>query len=62
MSCSSQMAGARASKAECQERYARVPAALRKTLLPFQEEGVRWGLARGGRMLLADEMGVSPCK
>ena len=26
--------------------------------MPFQEEGVRCGLARRGRLLLADEMGV----
>lgn len=35
-----------------------MPAALRAALLPFQREGVRYGLARRGRVLLADEMGV----
>ncbi|GAQ80637.1 SNF2 domain containing protein [Klebsormidium nitens] len=35
-----------------------LPAGLRKTLLPFQWEGVRYGLRRGGRCLIADEMGV----
>jgi SNF2 family DNA or RNA helicase len=35
-----------------------MPAALRSALLPFQREGVRYGLARRGRVLLADEMGV----
>jgi hypothetical protein len=38
--------------------YARMPAPLQRALLPFQREGVRFGLARGGRCLLADEMGV----
>jgi SNF2 family DNA or RNA helicase len=32
--------------------------ALRDALLPFQREGVRIGLQRDGRMLLADEVGV----
>lgn len=31
---------------------------LIKTLLPFQKEGVRFGIARGGRFLLADDMGL----
>ena len=31
---------------------------LRAQLLPFQRAGVRYGLARQGRLLLADEMGV----
>jgi hypothetical protein len=35
-----------------------MPAPLQRALLPFQREGVRFGLARGGRCLLADEMGV----
>lgn len=35
-----------------------LPAGLRKMLLPFQWEGVRYGLRRGGRCLIADEMGV----
>ncbi|KAK9794347.1 hypothetical protein WJX73_008577, partial [Symbiochloris irregularis] len=48
----------RISNAECDERYGRIPHELRKALLPFQEQGVRYGLARQGRMLLADEMGV----
>lgn len=42
----------------CEQRYSNVPAGLRKALLPFQEEGVLFGLARHGRMMLADEMGV----
>ena len=28
------------------------------TLLPFQKDGVKFGLQRGGRCLIADEMGV----
>ena len=40
------------------DSWARVPATLRGALLPFQVEGVREGLRRGGRLLLADEMGV----
>ena len=35
-----------------------MPATLAKALLPFQREGVRFGIQHGGRMLLADEMGV----
>lgn len=36
----------------------RLPLKLKDSLLPFQWEGVRFGLRRGGRCLLADEMGV----
>jgi SNF2 family DNA or RNA helicase len=35
-----------------------LPPRLSKTLLPFQQDGVKFGLQRGGRCLLADEMGV----
>ncbi len=35
-----------------------MPAPLAKALLPFQREGVRFGVQRKGRLLLADEMGV----
>ena len=35
-----------------------MPAFLEAALLPFQREGVLFGLARGGRCLIADEMGV----
>lgn len=31
---------------------------MREALLPFQREGVRFGLLHGGRALIADEMGV----
>ena len=39
-------------------RLRSIPRRLRDTLYPFQVEGVKYGLAHGGRMLLADEMGV----
>ena len=48
----------RTGDAELAERYGGIPRGLREALLPFQREGVRYGLARRGRMLLADEMGV----
>ena len=35
-----------------------IPTCLRAALLPFQVEGVRFALHRGGRALIADEMGV----
>ena len=41
-----------------QQLYARMPPFLEAALLPFQREGVLFGLARGGRCLIADEMGV----
>ncbi len=39
-------------------RYAHVPAALEEQLMPFQREGVRFALSRGGRALIGDEMGL----
>lgn len=35
-----------------------VPKTLFDALLPFQLDGVRFGLRRGGRCLIADEMGL----
>jgi SNF2 family DNA or RNA helicase len=35
-----------------------MPASLRGALMPFQRDGVQYGLARRGRVLIADEMGV----
>ncbi|CAH9120943.1 unnamed protein product [Cuscuta epithymum] len=35
-----------------------LPKTLLDTLLPFQLEGLRFGLRRGGRCLIADEMGL----
>jgi hypothetical protein len=48
----------RAPPAEVAARLAAMPASLAAVLLPFQREGVRFGLERGGRCLIADEMGV----
>lgn len=49
--------GPRTDGAEVERRIESVPEALRARLLPFQEEAVRFGLERRGRVLLADEMG-----
>lgn len=46
------------SPAEAQQRYAVLPPFLEAALMPFQREGVQFGLARGGKCMLADEMGV----
>ena len=35
-----------------------LPVKLRKALLPFQREGVKYGLEKEGRLLIADEMGL----
>nr|GEV10233.1 DNA annealing helicase and endonuclease ZRANB3 isoform X1 [Tanacetum cinerariifolium] len=40
------------------ELMGRLPKSLLKVLLPFQLEGVKFGLRRGGRCLIADEMGL----
>lgn len=45
--------------AEVRALYARMPAFLEAALLPFQREGVLFGLARAGRCLIADEVGAS---
>ncbi|KAI3976769.1 hypothetical protein MKX01_008627 [Papaver californicum] len=37
---------------------AKLPRVLYDALLPFQVDGVRFGLGRGGRCLIADEMGL----
>ncbi len=39
-------------------RLCRLPATLSAALLPFQHQGVRFGLQHNGRVMLADEMGV----
>ncbi|KAK9698752.1 hypothetical protein RND81_08G128400 [Saponaria officinalis] len=36
----------------------KLPSKLQSTLLPFQLEGLKFGLQRGGRCLIADEMGL----
>jgi hypothetical protein len=40
---------------------ARLPPALRSALMPFQRAGVEFALRRGGRALIADEMGLVRC-
>ena len=35
-----------------------LPGSLRNALLPFQKEGVKYGLEKQGRLLIADEMGL----
>ena len=43
---------------EAEERMQRIPRPLREALMPFQREGVLFGVRHGGRALIADEMGV----
>lgn len=42
----------------CEAMMYSLPAGLRETLLPFQRDGVLYGLRRRGRCLIADEMGT----
>ncbi|KAJ3673121.1 hypothetical protein LUZ60_006495 [Juncus effusus] len=46
------------SDEKVEELFAKLPLFLRDALLPFQLEGVKYGLRRGGRCLIADEMGL----
>lgn len=39
-------------------RYRHIPASLESQLMPFQREGVKFGLRRAGRCLIGDEMGL----
>ena len=48
----------RSTDKEVQERYESLPQHLRDALLPFQKQGIEFGLKRKGRCLIADEMGV----
>eukprot|EP00892_Ulva_mutabilis_P001705 jgi/Ulvmu1/11535/UM078_0024.1 len=48
----------RAAREEVEAALLRMPATLRHSMMPFQEEGVRFGLERRGRCLIGDEMGV----
>ncbi|XP_074316409.1 uncharacterized protein LOC141652718 [Silene latifolia] len=41
-----------------EELMHKLPRKLLTTLLPFQHEGLKFGLQRGGRCLIADEMGL----
>ena len=43
---------------EVEARVSCMPGPLAKALLPFQRDGVRFGVQHKGRLLLADEMGV----
>ncbi|KAK1679074.1 hypothetical protein QYE76_039922 [Lolium multiflorum] len=47
-----------ASDKEVDELLTKLPQHLRDALLPFQLEGVKFGLRRRGRCLIADEMGL----
>ena len=38
--------------------FGRLPPALQDALMPFQRAGVQFALRRGGRALIADEMGL----
>lgn len=40
------------------ELIGKLPQKLLDVLLPFQRDGLRFGLRRGGRCLIADEMGL----
>ncbi|KAF5796880.1 putative DNA helicase chromatin remodeling SNF2 family [Helianthus annuus] len=46
------------SDAKVDELMGQLPKSLLEVLLPFQIEGVKFGLRRGGRCLIADEMGL----
>lgn len=48
----------RSTDKEVKERYKSLPEHLRNALLPFQKQGIEFGLKRKGRCLIADEMGV----
>ena len=38
--------------------FQKIPNMLRRSLMPYQVEGVKFGLSRNGRVLLGDEMGL----
>lgn len=42
----------------CRALIYTIPVGLQETLLPFQRDGVLYGLRRKGRCLIADEMGT----
>ena len=46
------------SDKEVDELLMKLPRRLQDALLPFQLEGVKFGLRRQGRCLIADEMGL----
>ena len=47
-----------ATRQDDNERYVNIPESLQKSLMEFQRAGVRFGLSRGGRILIGDEMGL----
>lgn len=47
-----------APEKDIDDRLKKLPLQLKDALLPFQLEGVRFGLKRHGRCLIADEMGL----
>lgn len=47
-----------ASDEEVHELLKKLPQQIKDALLPFQLEGVMFGLRRRGRCLIADEMGL----
>ena len=51
------------SQAVCQRadesgRYTGIPESLRGSLMSFQQDGVRFALRKGARVLIGDEMGL----
>lgn len=46
----------------CEALLYKLPVGLRDTLLPFQRDGVLYGLRRKGRCLIADEMGTGKAR
>ena len=50
----------RTAPEEVEAAMERMPRELRLSLMPFQVEGVRFGLERGTRCLIGDEMGAPP--
>ena len=52
------MRQAAAKQRDDSERYSSIPDSLQASLMKFQQEGVRFALRRGGRVLIGDEMGL----
>ena len=48
----------RCQEDEVKQLYLKIPKHIENSLLPFQKEGILFGLQRHGRCLIADEMGV----
>ena len=46
------------ASAEVDRLYAKIPRDVREAMFPFQREGVRFALRRGGRCLIGDQMGL----